>query len=120
SRMVADGLDSIIVGMTCGPFNKRDWANFFGLGMRDLFTTPRDVHRYLNSLPVILRLIGDEVALADVLALEAVRVLAPDYFNALPGAVELLTGTNRGDGPKEHERLRKQYDDLLERAGKHR
>ncbi len=120
SQTLFAGLDGVIAGTPCTPLNKRDWTNFFGLGMRDLFTTPRDVHRYLNSLPVILRLIGDEVALADVLALEAVRVLAPDYFNALPGAVELLTGTNRGDGPKEHNRLREQYDDLLERAGKHR
>jgi len=120
AQMLSTGLDGIVARTACRPLNKRDWANFFGLGMRGLFTTPRDVHRYLNALPVVLHLIGDEVALADVLALEAVRVLAPDYFTALPGAIELLTGTNRGEDAKEQERLRKQYDDLLDRAGKHR
>lgn len=120
SRMLFNSLDAIIASTTCGPFNKRDWANFFGLGMRALFTTPRDVHRYLNALPVILRLIGDEVALADVLALEAVRVLAPECFNALPGAVELLTGTERGRDEKQQGQLRKKYDELLARAGEHR
>src|SRR5262249_34832101 len=120
AEMLFAGLDGVIAGTSCRPLNKRDWANFFGLGMRNLFTTPRDVHRYLNALPVTLRLIADEVALADILALEAVRVLAPDFFEALPGAVELITGTNRGEDGKEQESLRKEYDGLLALGRKHR
>jgi hypothetical protein len=43
-----------------------------------LFTNLRDVKRYLAALPAMLNSLGDEVALIDVLALEAVRVLLPN------------------------------------------
>ncbi len=119
-QMLFSALLPIVTKGPIGEFRKRDWDNYFGLGMRYLFTSPRDVHRYLNGLPVNLRLIGDEVSLADVLALEAVRVLAPDYFNTLPSAIELLTGTKRGGDQEEQDRLCKAYDALLDLAGRHR
>jgi predicted KAP-like P-loop ATPase len=119
-RILFTGLDSLLVGIDCGPFNKRDWTNYLGLGLREMFATPRDVRRYLNALPVILRVIGDDVALADVLALEAVRVLVPDYFMALPNAIDMLTGTKLGDNQKEQQQLREEYEALLALAAPHR
>jgi predicted KAP-like P-loop ATPase len=43
--------------------------------------SPRDVGRYVRSLPSAIGLYGKEVHLADALALAAVRVFAPDAFS---------------------------------------
>jgi predicted KAP-like P-loop ATPase len=80
-------------------FSEEHFRNLFVAGMRDLFSTVRDVHRYTNVLPATLTLIGDEVELADVLALEAIRVFLPDGFDRLAEARRDLTAT-RDLGPE--------------------
>lgn len=51
----------------------------------------RGVKRYANALPVTLRAIGDEVALADVLGLEAIRLFMPDVYSKLSASAGALT-----------------------------
>jgi predicted KAP-like P-loop ATPase len=58
-----------------GPFDQAEWTNIFTLAVRPLFRTPRDVRRYTNSIPVALSVVGDEIAVADLLAIEAMRSL---------------------------------------------
>lgn len=48
-----------------------------------LLGTLRDVKRYVNALPATFEIVGQEVAQADLLGLEAVRVLRPRLFDAL-------------------------------------
>ncbi len=74
-----------------GPYNEHRFQNVFHTLIRPLVRTIRDVRRYANSLPVTLRVVGDEVDLVDVLPLEAIRVLLPDTFAALIESVEALT-----------------------------
>ena len=105
-----------------GPFDQDEWTNVFHLAIRPLFDTPRDVRRFTNAIPVALSVIGEEIAVVDVLAIEAVRSLVPDVWARLYGAKDLLTGTeertfhaaNRG------ERERAQFEELLKAAGEHR
>jgi len=66
-------------------------TNVFWAGVRQLFSTVRDVRRYANVLPAALRTLGDEVALADVLALEAIRLFEPECFEAIVEAGDVLT-----------------------------
>jgi KAP-like P-loop domain-containing protein len=91
------GLGPIATSMSTGPLHTDDWQNIFSLIIRPLLKTPRDVRRYLQALPMTLRMIGDEVALADVLGLEAIRVLQPDIFDALVEVRDVL-GTTRSLG----------------------
>ena len=56
-----------------------------------LLSTPRDINRYLAALPASLRMIGEEVALVDVLALEAIRLRLPDVFAQLGPMSRALT-----------------------------
>lgn len=92
---VALGEISELVGDTDDFFFSREhFTNLFWSGMRDLFTTVRDVRRYVNVLPATLSLLRDEVELGDVLALEAIRVLAPTSFDRLVDAREALTSTS--------------------------
>lgn len=67
--------------------------SLFWSQVRLLFGTVRDVRRFVNLLRTTLELIGDEVDLADVLALEALRLFEPDAFDALVAARYPLTGT---------------------------
>jgi hypothetical protein len=85
-------LQAISDAIEHGPFRVEDWQNIFPDGIRPFFRTVRDVRRYLNAVPVTLRVIGGEVAVVDVLALEALRVFAPDAYVRLITEVGLLTG----------------------------
>jgi hypothetical protein len=63
-------IERAIVGRKHGPFNEVEWGNIFGFVIAPLFRTPRDVRRYTNSIPVALSVVGQEIALADLLAIE--------------------------------------------------
>jgi hypothetical protein len=91
-RLLQTELDAALESITYGPFSKDDWVNIFHTGMRPFFKNIRDVRRYLNAVPVTLRVLGDEVALVDALALETLRIFARDAYAKLPSMVSTLTG----------------------------
>ena len=59
------------------------WREVYSEIVRPLLSNLRDIKRYLYSLSVTLELVGQEVALADLLGLEAVRVLRPRLYEEL-------------------------------------
>ena len=59
------------------------WREVYSEIVRPLLSNLRETKRYLYSLPVTLELVGNEVALADLLGLEAVRVLRPRLYEEL-------------------------------------
>lgn len=63
--------------------DKEVWQEVYSEIVRPLLSNPRDVKRYLYSLPATLDLVGKEIALADLLGMEAVRVLRPRIFGEL-------------------------------------
>jgi hypothetical protein len=90
---------------------------------RALFATVRDVRRFVNLLRTTLDLLGDEVDLADVLTLEALRLFEPTAFAAIVAARYPLTGATsplgRGAfagllGPVDDSAERRQIDGILE------
>lgn len=85
------GLVPLIDTLRAGPFNASDWQNIFTFVIRPLLVTPRHVQRLLGSLPMTMRLVGDEVAAADLVGIEAVRVLHPALFEAVVGVAEHLS-----------------------------
>ncbi len=86
SRILLDGLDQALDGVQVGPFDADRWVDVFHRGVRPLFSNLRDVKRYLATLPTSLGVLGDEIALVDALALEALRLFAPDSYAQLPRA----------------------------------
>lgn len=84
-------LAQILDGIVTGPFDSGRWPDVLARVILPLLGTPRDVNRYLAALPASLRMIGDEVALVDVLALEAVRLRLPDVFTQLGPMSPALT-----------------------------
>lgn len=107
-----------------GPAVQADFTNVFafGYGMSTLFKTPRDVRRYVNALPVAIRTVGQEVALTDVVALEALRIHVPNFYRALPSDIEVLTRSNELWGRSEERRQsqKERFEALLALAGPHR
>lgn len=122
AKFLLSEIQSAVGNHKHGPFDQEEWINIFNLAVRPLFETPRDVRRFTNAIPVALSVIGDEIAIADVLAVEAVRSLVPEVWSKLYASRDLLTATeertlraaNRG------EQDRAQFEELLKAAGEHR
>jgi len=90
-NLLIEGLDQAISGIQTGPFDPGRGQDVAARVLGPLLSTPRDINRYLAALPASLRMIGEEVALVDVLALEAIRLRLPDVFAQLGPMSRALT-----------------------------
>ena len=112
---VLSGIDDV------GRFDENVWPDVFVEVIRPLLRNIRDVRRYAIAIHGTVRDLNGQVALVDVLALEAVRVFLPDLFGEMHKSLEGLTATsgatsgNQGDPP----RFKEQIDRLLEVARDH-
>lgn len=101
-----------------GFFDENVWPDIFMEVIQPLIRNMRDVRRYAAAVHGTVRDLGGQVALADVLALEAIRVFLPDMFQKMHGAVEGLTttsGLSYGDhGDAQH--LKEQIEQLIKAA----
>jgi predicted KAP-like P-loop ATPase len=96
------------------------WPDVFMEVVRPLIGNMRDVRRYAGAVRGTVENIGGQVALADLLAMEAVRLFLPDVFAQLPDSVEgLCTPSERWGGMREEPPEPKQsIERLLEISGK--
>ena len=93
----------------------RHWGSIRANIIEPLIGNLRDVKRYVNSLAVTLDFIGEEVALEDVLGLEAVRVLQPSVFEDLRMHAEDLTAITSNSGGR-REQIKKELCSILKRS----
>lgn len=104
------------------PVNQNVWPDVFMEIIRPLIRNMRDVRRYIATIHGTIRSLNGQIALADLLALEAIRIFLPDVFKLLHNSIDGLTNSNTNsqllDPPKEI--LKKQIDILIEVAGDHR
>jgi predicted KAP-like P-loop ATPase len=77
------------------------WANIYHSGFKDFFRNIRDVKRFASSLEFNISQMyqGDimEVNPIDFIAIEAIRVFAPDFYLFMRDKSELFTSTDRND-----------------------
>ena len=78
-----------------GRLDDQTWLDVRAEIVEPLVRNIRDVRRYAIALRQTVAGLNGEVALVDVLGLEAVRVFLPDVFVRLPGAIESLTFASR-------------------------
>ncbi|WP_417448080.1 KAP family P-loop NTPase fold protein [Idiomarina abyssalis] len=101
-----------------GHFDSDLWPDVFMEVIQPLIRNMRDVRRYAASIHGTVRDLEGQVALVDVLALEAIRVFLPDVFYRLRLTVEALTATANGFGAgDEAAQLKEQVDTFVEAAG---
>jgi hypothetical protein len=91
SGLLVDAISRAVGDLTRYHFDENAYRNVFVDGLGALFTTVRDVRRYANVLPATLALVGDEVELADILTLEALRVRVPTSFALIIASKQALT-----------------------------
>jgi hypothetical protein len=102
ARLLPKELDRCLSGRLHGPFHVRAWQDIFMRVIRPLIKHPRDVSRYLNAVLRAVDMLGEEVALEDTLALEAVRVFLPDVYTAIADYADVLSMGSHGIGADRH------------------
>ncbi|MDE0101268.1 MAG: P-loop NTPase fold protein [Bryobacterales bacterium] len=91
-----------------GPLDRQAWEAVAVELVRPLIRNMRDVRRYAASTQKTLAHLDGQVALADVLGLEAVRIFLPGVFSLLPATVNALTVTSVGHENMRHIRTQSQ------------
>ncbi|SHK76977.1 KAP family P-loop NTPase fold protein [Halomonas caseinilytica] len=104
-----------------GYFDSELWPDVFMEVIQPLIRNMRDVRRYAASIHGTVRDLEGQVALVDILALEAIRVFLPDVFHRLRLTVDGLTATANGFGAREEPpHLKEQVEILVEAGGDQR
>jgi predicted KAP-like P-loop ATPase len=100
--------------------NKEDtrWSELFNSGFNNVFVTIRDIKRYVSSLRLDWSIMGkSDVNKIDFLGIEAVRVFAPRFYDAIPVNRGLFVQSLEHFGSfnqNESEVKRKMYQELLD------
>jgi len=122
NRQILMAIHSALSGINNpGPFDSDAWPDLFMEIVRPLVRNMRDVRRYVAAICGTVNALDGQIALADVLALEAIRTFLPDVYRRLHSAVEALTAASgildgsRSDPPH----LKASIDSLIEVSGTH-
>ena len=89
-------LDELIEGHDLTQLDKEVWGRVFYDVIKPLLGNLRDAKRYLSSISATLDAIGREVALADLLGMEALRILRPSTFDDLKTHAKYLVHPESG------------------------
>jgi KAP family P-loop domain len=120
TRQVLEAIDAALRGVeNPGAFDEHAWLDVFVEVIRPLVRNMRDVRRYAAAVHGTIRALDGEIALVDVLALEAIRVFLPDAFQQLADAVETLTRPSDayGGSGQDDVRHRRAIERLIDAAG---
>ena len=97
-----------------GELDRDVWASVFIEIIRPNITNIRDVRRYTATVFGTLRNFKNQIALADILGLEAIRIFNPNIFSKLHQSVDGLTETSDfGSMMYNDPKFKKQIDLLL-------
>jgi predicted KAP-like P-loop ATPase len=118
TKQIASALDAVISEIeNPGDFHEGTWPDVFVEIILPLIRNMRDVRRYAMAMKGTLVALEGQIALVDVLALEAIRVFLPDVFAKLHTDQEALTVTV-GD-TKDSAGMKKKIDSLVEMNKEH-
>lgn len=94
-RQVLEAIDEALAGIEeRGPFDEERWPDVFVEVIQPLIRNMRDVRRYAASSRGTVERLHGQVALVDVLALEAIRTFLPDVFAMLHSTIDGLTAVS--------------------------
>ena len=89
-RLLTESLNQVLTFHKVMFPDQEVWWRVFYDVVDPLLENLRDVRRYINSLSAALKAVGGEVASADLLGLEAIRILRPEVFEQLRSNAQLL------------------------------
>lgn len=122
NSQISKAIDSALAKIeNPGVFDSDLWPDVFMEIIRPLIRNMRDVRRYATAIQGTVRDLGGQIALVDVLGLEAVRIFLPDVFRNLHVAIDGLTSTSDGSSHRdEPPHLKEQIELLVKAAGERR
>ena len=98
-EQIGAAIDGALVGIgNRGPFDEQAWPDVRAKIVAPLIGNVRDLRRYAIAVRQTVVGLDGEIALTDVLGLEAVRVFLPDVFERIPRAIDALTLASREIG----------------------
>ena len=121
-QQITSALDNVLDNIeNTGPFDEQVWPDVFMEIIRPLFQNMRDVRRYAAAIHGTVISLDRQIALADLLALEAIRIFLPDVFKLLHGAIDGLTTDSDSAFTKHSDpaHLKAQVNGLIKAAGDH-
>jgi predicted KAP-like P-loop ATPase len=98
TKLLQEAIGSAVGDPTNLYFDRAAFTNIFVAWIRPLVSTLRDVNRFANTLPSTVALVGDEIALADILALEALKTFMPDTYGLVINSKDALTSPSPSVG----------------------
>lgn len=114
-------VEEAIEGSEVRDLEQEVWTNVMIEVIGPLLANMRDVRRYATSVFLTVDGLGEEITLADLLAIEAVRTFLPDLYAELPNVVAALcTPAEVGSAREECDSQRAQIESLIEAAGPER
>ncbi|GJL66177.1 MAG: hypothetical protein NPIRA05_11480 [Nitrospirales bacterium] len=119
NQQIIDSITAVLDGIpNSGNFDANAWPDVFMEVIKPLISNMRDVRRYAAAIGGTVRSLNGQIALIDVLALEAIRVFLPDVFQRFPISVAGLTITSDiGYGAhREETHLKQEIKGLLDAA----
>ncbi|MBL7661875.1 hypothetical protein JNK13_03885 [bacterium] len=123
-KVLFEGLDKILKSAGAEKkFNKDRWGLIFHDGIRPLFSTLRDVNRYLSTLSFYFGMFEGkkvfELDPVDLIALEAIRVHEPQLYSSLPYYKDdIIKTTTRIRFDDEKGERKKVVEELLSKVSK--
>lgn len=94
------------------------WPNIFLEVVRPLIGNLRDVNRYALAIRGTVIALGGQIALADLLGMEAIRIFLPDVFARIPVSVDPLTNVAAMVlGQQQQSRGKAAIDEIITVAG---
>jgi predicted KAP-like P-loop ATPase len=119
NQQIFTAIDGALAGIeTPGRFDEQIWPDAFMEIIRPLIRNMRDVRRYAASIHGTVKSLGGQIALADILSLEAIRVFLPDVFKLLHDTLSALT--NVGGNHRESPQMKAQIEALFTAGGPHK
>lgn len=109
-------LDKILDKLPNTTWDGQRWGNFYHSGFGDLFTSIRQVKRYINSLAFNINHIPDEINLIDFMGIEAIRVFSPEIYAEISQNKELFTSVDSSfsrSWSETHDKKREKIDKIL-------
>jgi hypothetical protein len=102
-RQVTKTLDEALSGTTVRDLDGEAWPDILVEVIWPLIGNMRDVRRYAAAVHTTIDTVGDQIALADLLAMEAVRTFLPDVYAQVGASVDGLCTPGPGFGASNYE-----------------
>lgn len=119
-RFLFSSLDEIIKDLPQVKFDQGYWTNIFASGISCLFTSIRDVNRFINIFRFKYYLLKNEVNITDLIAITAIQVFMPDLYIQIHGNKNMFVEGYKDHG-YEHDRkqtLKESFNDIVKRTVK--